>query len=505
MSQKLSPGGQKKLHVWLYASFVLVTSFFTYMYRFDFPPNPFWDEPYHIASAQKYLSGVYFMEQHPPLGKLFIAFGEKVVHGNEKNDQFINTDYAANIPQGFNFAGYRLFPSLFAWLTASVLFFIFLFITGSNPLSALLSFLYVFDNAQIVHSRGAMVDSTLTFFGMLCVLLFLHLQRRDKSSNLNAHCMLSIFLGVCFALAVTTKVVALIFILLFPLIASRLYPNWKKISLFCILSSVSFFITYCSVWQIHFSNGTRIVTELADSGYYQASEQYKSILATHGQNSLSSFPVMLRDHLKFVKHYNVGVPRLDLCKKDENGSPSYFWPFGARSINYRWEQSNENEYRYLYLQSNPVAWGLGLLGVIFTVILLVGACLFNALEKLRHPFLLLTFLGFYCSYMLAISRITRVMYLYHYFLPLLFSFILFALVVANIQRIGRFVVNDDRRIVSMTVLGLLIFGAFQFYRPLSYYEPITDKAFSRRAILQLWELTCVRCQKLSWFVVPAPK
>ncbi len=502
MTQKLSDKGQKKLHVWLYASFVLVTSFFTYMYRFDFPPSPFWDEPYHIASAQKYLNGVYFMEQHPPLGKLFIAFGEKIVHGNEKNDQFITTDYANNIPQGFNFAGYRLFPSLFAWLTASVLFFIFLFITKSSPLSALLSFLYVFDNAQIVHSRGAMVDSTLTFFGMLCVLLFLHLQRKDRLLTIHAHCLFSIALGMFFAFAVTTKVVALIFILLFPLVVVRLYPDWKRILLFGILSFTSFCIAYASVWQIHFSSGTRIVTELADSGYYQASEQYKSILSNQTQDSLSSFPVMLRDHLKFVKHYNVGVPRLDLCKKDENGSPSYFWPFGARSINFRWEQANENEYRYLYLQSNPVAWGLGFLGVVCSVILLVGSVVFSIKEKLQQPFLLTTFLGFYFSYMFAISRITRVMYLYHYFLPLLFSFVLFALVLANIQRIGKFVMTDDRRIVTMTILGLLIFGAFQFYRPLSYYEPITDKAFNRRAIFQLWELTCVRCNKLSWAVVP---
>ncbi len=494
---------QKKSHVWLYAIFILVTSFFTYMYRFDYPPSPFWDEPYHVAAAQKYLNGVYFMEPHPPLGKLLIALGEKIVHGNARNDQFLTTDYASNIPNGFDFAGYRLFPSLLAWLTAPILFFIFLFITGSSPLSALLSFLYVFDNAEIVHSRGAMVDSTLTFLGMLCVLLFLYLQRKDRNVSIRQHCVLSALFGLSFGLAMSTKVLAMIFILFFPLIIFRLIPDWKKVTLFVVSSISVMLVAYVSVWQIHFSLGKKVIPALPDNGYYQASEELKAIIDAGKTGALASFPVMLRDHLLFGPHYTKGVPRLDLCKKDENGSPWYFWPLGARSINYRWEQQNENEYRYLYLQSNPVAWGLGLLGVSLSIILLFGSFFFTAKEKLKQPFLLIVFLGMYCSYMVAISRITRVMYLYHYFIPLLLSFILFSIALVNIQKIGRLKMTEDRRIAFMTVLGLLVFAAFQFYRPLTYYEPLTDSAFKKRAVVTLWELTCVRCENLSWIVVPA--
>ena len=488
--------------VWVYATFVLVTSFFTYMYRFNFPTSPFWDEPYHIASAQKYLNGVYFMEQHPPLGKLFIALGEKMVHGNPKNNQFISTDYATTIPGDFDFSGYRLFPSLFAWLTAPVLFFIFLFLTRSSPLAALFSFLYIFDNAQIVHSRGAMIDSTLTFFGMLCVLLFLHLQRKDLRISIKCHCVLSLLFGICFGLAMATKIVALIFVLLIPLILYRLVPDWRKCVLFFLVMSTGFLITYASVWEIHFSLGKRIVPELPDQGYYQATLEEKSILKKHTQGSWSSFDTMLQGALAFIPHYNNGVPRLDLCKMDENGSPSYFWPFGARAINYRWEQADDTHYRYLYLQSNPVAWGLGLLGVVLSVILLSGTVLFPVKEKLRDPFLMMTFLLLYGGYMVAISRITRVMYLYHYFLPLLFSYILCAIVCMNLTRIGSLAITENRRTVAITVLGFLIFGAFQFYRPLTYYEPITDVAFKQRSLVSLWELQCVKCGHSSRLVVP---
>ena len=206
--------------------------------------------------------------------------------------------------------------------------------------------------------------------------------------------------------------------------------------------------------------------------------------------------------LKYVTHYNNGVPRLDLCKPDENGSPSFLWPFGGRTIDYRWEQSGEGVYRYLYLVPNPVSWALGFIGVILAAFLLLGPVFFTVKERLKHPFLLLTFLGMYAGYMIAISSISRVMYLYHYFLPLSFSFILFSLVVINIQRVGSYVINEDRRILAMTVTGFLIFAAFQFFRPLSYYEPISDSAFKMRAVAPVWELTCVRCQKKSGLVVP---
>ena len=113
----------------LFLGLVTVLSYFTFFHGYTNPPHLFWDENYHVASAQKYLNGVYFMEQHPPLGKLLIAAGELLVDANRVDHQFIAADYARNLPQDFSFAGYRLFPILFAWLTAPVLFLIFRVVT----------------------------------------------------------------------------------------------------------------------------------------------------------------------------------------------------------------------------------------------------------------------------------------------------------------------------------------------------------------------------------------
>ncbi|MDD4319421.1 MAG: phospholipid carrier-dependent glycosyltransferase, partial [Candidatus Peribacteraceae bacterium] len=335
----------------VFLAFVLFLSFLTYFFRYTEPPRVFWDENYHIASAQKYLNGVYFMEQHPPLGKLLIALGEKLLSPNERTDQFLGTDYAADFSDDFSFAGYRLFSALLGWLTAPLLFLIFLYITRNSLFAALLSFLYIFDNALLVHIRGAMLEGPLMFFCALMVLAYFLLLEYGERPRRFA--WLSLLFGVSFGLVATTKLFGLAMILFLPAYLYTLLPHWKRIAKATALFSVGFLAVYCSVWYIHFALGKTIQPTLPDNGFYQASDAYKTVIAEGRTASLLAFPVMLRDSIRYVPFYNRGAPRLDLCKADENGSPFYLWPLGARSINYRWETPDGTEYRYLYLQSNP--------------------------------------------------------------------------------------------------------------------------------------------------------
>ncbi len=480
--------------------FILILSYFTMVHNFSNPPALFWDENYHIASAQKYLNGVYFMEPHPPLGKMLIALGEKIVNANPVDNQFIGTDYATNPPPGFSFTGYRLFPVLLAWLTAPLLFCIFLLITRRQLWAMFFSMLYIFDNAIIVHLRSAMLESTLLFFGSLCVLAFLMLleAKSDRKKFRNA----SLFFGLSFGCVLATKAFGLIFILLPFALMFFLWPDWKKFLRFAWISAITFIVVYCGIWYMHFSIGSTVNPALPDQGYYQASQEYKDILTQHKTRSLLSFPVMLRDHLDFVSHYQRGVPRLDLCKMDENGSPWFYWPFGGRTINYRWETPDGGAYRYLYLVPNPVVWAVGLIGIVLSAFLLLSSVLLPLKEPLERRYLLATFLGIYVSYMIAVSQITRVMYLYHYFIPLLLSFILAAISFMEIKRIGKFTLNDDRRTGLLLTMAVLIFLGFQFMHPFSYYELIGDTNVKRRNILDIWEVRCVKCDQQSPVVIP---
>lgn len=492
--------------------FVLVLSFFTYFWNFTNPPYLYWDENYHIASGQKYLSGVYFMEPHPPLGKLMIALGEKLVNANPEDDQFIGTDYAKDLPEGFSFFGYRLFPVLFGWLIAPLLYLTFLLITRKPIWATLLSFLYIFDNALITHSRAAMLDSTMLFFCMAMIALYyLILKHKEHKNKLPAY---SLLFGISFGCLMGTKALGLIMVLFFGLVILGLRSkkwdrhildirpksfDWKKIWQFLALSLTGFLITYASIWQVHFSLGKRVVESLPDQGYYQASESHKSLLSA----KRTHFPLMLGEHLDFLGHYAKGVPELNLCKADENGSPFFFWPFGARAINYRWETPDGNIYQYIYLQSNPVVWGVALLGILVAFALLVSS-VFVPKFQLTHGREILIWFALWASYMIAISQIDRVMYLYHYFIPLLFSFVLFGYVFMELKQIGMLTLTENVKNWCLLSLGILIFAAYYFYRPLSYYEPIGDEAFRKRMVFPLWELHCVHCEKDSLIADPLP-
>ncbi|ALM09459.1 MAG TPA: hypothetical protein DEB30_05670 [Candidatus Peribacter riflensis] len=479
---------------------VLLLSYLTYFQNYSYPPQLFWDENYHIASAQKYLNGVYFMEPHPPLAKLLIALGEKIYHPNLAANQFITTDYARDLPDGFSFVGYRFFPTLLAWLTAPLLYLIFLLLTRSPQYSTLLSFFYVFDNALIVHARGAMLDSTLLFFITLIILAFLLvLETRDKPNTFFPSAAL---FGAAFGAAMTTKDTALIMILLLPFIAWKLWPDRQKIGRMLGAMAVAFAVVFCSVWYAHFAIGSTVNPSLPDNGYYQASDEYKQILNQGLTRSFSSFSIMLRDSLRFTGHYARGVPRLDLCKRDENGSPFYFWPLGARSINFRWETPDGTDYRYLYLQVNPAVWWISFVAVLLAIGLLASQVFFPFREPLKHRFLLTAFMTLYVCYMIAISQLDRVMYLYHYFPPLLFGFVILSLVFMELKRFWTWEFTAQGKKVGLLVVGLIVFVGFQFYRPLTYYQPITDEQFKRRAFFELWELTCVKCDKVSSLAIP---
>lgn len=485
--------------------FVLVASYFTYVHNFSNPQSLFWDENYHIASAQKYLNGIHFMEPHPPLGKMFVALGEYLLDENPVDDQFIGTDYGKHLPPGFSFTGYRLFPTLFGWLTAPVLFLIFLILTRNALWATFLSFFYVFDTALIVHSRAAMLDSTMLFFSattILFYLLALDAHRRGQvPSNPPARPRVPVpvlLFGISFGLLAATKVLGVALILLLLPMLWTLRKDRRKMfrTLFTFAAGAA--VIYLGIWQLHLSITKEVNPVLPDQGYYQASEEYKELLDA-GKTNLA---VMLRDHLAFLPHYEKGVPRLDMCKSDENGSPWFLWPFGGRTINYRWETADGDLYRYLTLQVNPAVWFLGLLGIILSVIIVGASLLFPGRSKFQNLFHIIVFLSIYVAYMVAIARIDRVMYLYHYFIPLILSFILFGLALQEIRQIGRWVVTDTRRTNILLGCAVLIFAAFQIYRPLAYYEPLSDEQVKRRNVLAIWELHCARCARESMLVVP---
>lgn len=480
MKLKLSPFA-------FFSTLVMLVSFFTYFQNYWYPPGLFWDENYHIASAFKYLNNVMFMEPHPPLGKLFIALGEYLLNPNKDiaMGYALGTDYLSTIPNGFSFIGVRFFPALFGMLSALLFFWILLQITKHHWLAFAFTCLYLFENALILQSRSAMLESTEIFFILSALLFFLHLLGRGML-RWRDYC----FLGMLVGASIAVKLNGSVLILLLPFLLSHenglvvktvlQKQTWIKTILFFF----GILFVFCGSYYVHGAISTQVPT----NNYYLASDAYKQILQTGRTNDPRNFPVMLADNLFFIPHYQNGVPKYDSTKVDENGSLPYTWAFGNKSINYRWE-TNHGLTRYLYFQGNPIIWLFGLVGL-FLGIGLVSAVLFFK-QRVRDKklfFLIVVFLSLYMGYMIPILFIQRVLYLYTYLIPLLFSLLLGFSVFC--YRYSKALSRTKTKII-VGMLVFLIITAYFFFSPLTYYEPLTKNELLQRSWFSFWGLQSV--------------
>jgi dolichyl-phosphate-mannose--protein O-mannosyl transferase len=491
-------GGKfNKYLVLLYISIILVVSSFVILYNYDYPANLYWDENYHISSAQKYLSQVFFYDLEPPLGKLFIAVGEKIINPNQNinTSSFLSVDYIKEIPEGYSFKGVRLFPVLFAFLCPLVFFMILYTITRKLTLSALFSFIYLFDNALVVHFRGAMLESTQMFFVLVSIALFVNYFNRHEESSVLDYFTLAVFV----ALASCVKINALILLLL-PL-ALFIKANYEKIILlfsrkffFAFLNvlkhsikpimafSLGFIITSILIFSVHFSSSQKIV----EGKDYSISYDYK-IMVEKGNVPPVYFFTMLNDYYMYSTNYAKAIPSLNFCKEGETASYPLQWLVGARAINYRWE-GNDNSVKYLYLVPNPVVWLIGLVGLIVSLAMIIAVLVFKMKVKNKNLFsLVLVFTIMHVCYMITMLQIARVLYLYHYFIPLVFSLILFYLQFNYIfeEQISK---NSPRVYVYILIIVIATLFLFWFLSPLTYYEPLTTKEFMKRAIFGFWDM-----------------
>jgi len=474
----------KALFIYLFA--VLIIAFFTYFQNYSKPAAVFWDENYHIASASKYLEGVMYMEPHPPLGKLFIALGEYILHPNDTLNvhYFTQTDYIKKFPAGYSFEGMRLFPTLFGAF-ASVLFFLILYrISRRQQLSFLFTSLYLFANAFILQSRSAMLESTQTFFIFLSIYYFLVLFDRE-SKSWKEYFILGIFMG----LAITVKINGLIVTLLYPFL--YFYRCNKSLGIFHHLKYfigyglsvlLGILIIWVSVFYIHFNLGTTLGAKS-----YKASSQYKEILKDHTESNPTNFPIMMKDSIAYMVDYTKHVPKYNPCKKGENGSLATTWPFGNKSINYRWSKK-DGKTSYLYLQINPIIWFSIFLSIVLASALMISKMMFGLHAKDTRLFYLISLFTFmYFSYMVVMFNAGRVMYLYHYFVPLFFgAFVLFLLY----NYIFKEELENNNKLLQFATYIFIaeVIYVFWYFSVFTYYTPITTPEFIDREWFEFWKL-----------------
>lgn len=469
-----------------YSTMVLFVSYFTYFRSYWRPDGLFWDENYYLTSIYKYLHHIWFMQEHPPLGKLIMALGEKIFHVNSGLDlsYFLTTDHIANVPATFSFVGVRFFPVLLATLSA-VLFFLLLYrIFRHRNLALAGSSLYLFENALIVQSRGAMLDSLQIFFALTAILCFL-IALDSQPVRLRHYLVLGLLVGATMAVKLTGAVLLILFGLLFLKIEKWRDVKeffWKLLKNGLVFGAAAMFIFAGSYYvQVLVSQNV-----LANN-YYKASSRLKQVVDKRSLANPLNLPLVVRDSLHYTKQYEASVPHYKANDPAETGSRFYTWPFGDKAINYR-QEVNDNQVKYLYLQGNPLIWLAGLAGLVYSIYLIIRVWFFKKpVANRRLFFIICSLLGLYLTYMVAVAFIERVLYLYHYLLPLIFSLLLFF--TAYVYRFEAAIKRKDRCLIAGTVVFVgSVVAVYWFFSPLTYYQPLSPSAFHLRQWLPFWHL-----------------
>jgi dolichyl-phosphate-mannose-protein mannosyltransferase len=351
MLKKLKPYSQ-----YLYPLLLLICSFGVYFTYYGSPQSMFWDENYHIVSAQKHIDNVMYMEPHPPLGKMLMGLTEVMIGANDNVDKhkLDETDYikGEDAPPEMQYTGFR-FPSV-VLMAFSVLFFYGILhrITKNSLIAFAFSSYIIFDNALVVHARGAMLEGVQLFFILAALYYFTLAITASKKILLKHYAILGIFIGLVISVKVNGFILLLLFVMLFGV------DQWQHLTKFNPLALAQRLalavpagiapvaLVFFGVFYIHIGMGTKVLPEHT----YKASPQYLEAIREGKTWSPSTFMLGMRDNLKYMSEYADGVPKLDECKSDENGSHPVDWMIGKKTISYRWDKDTvdgKSQVRYV--------------------------------------------------------------------------------------------------------------------------------------------------------------
>lgn len=447
---------------------LLVLSAVTHFAFFGHPNQTVFDEVHFGKFISGYLTGEYFFDIHPPLGKLLIS----------------GLGYLTGFKPGFSFAAIgetfsdhhylwlRLLPTLAGTLLPLIIFLLALELSFSNRSAFLAGFFVIFENALNIQSRFILLDSFLLLFGFSALLFYL----KYRHQNFNSKWLT--WSGVMAGLAASVKWTGLAFlaiILLFELIrlgqSGRRIADWLKAFLGFILIPLAI---YVSIFAIHF----HLLTKSGTGDAFMSREFQKTLTGNPNENNLEIKEI---DFVEKFKEVNKQMYQANerITATHPYGSKWYTWPFLNRTVFY-WQKDIGTQQEKIYLLGNPLIWWAGTIAMLFLLI----HCLQNLFQKIKgstldpeplptasygaglqkgrtlgfvESFLLL---GFFIN-LLPFIGIKRVMFLYHYFPSLIFTLLTLAYL-SERQKKGFFTF-----LIIIAVAGFLYFSPFTYGLPLS--------------------------------------
>lgn len=441
------------------------------------PPSPaqgeVFDEIYFADFAHDDLTGVSYFDPEPPLAKEVIAAGEWLDGAYRGIFQGAHGSFA---DLGFNTVGWRIMVCIVGTLCVPLMYLLALQLWRERWFAVAAATFVAFDGMFFVQSRIGMIDIIPIFFIMLAYTLFLiHLKARSRIDSL----VTLVLTGVVLGLAVASKWIALaalasiIFFLVMRPLARHLaislgggdrpwrwgflkgpgLPGGAEAEVYwptAVIALVAIPVAiYLVSWlPFFYMSGPYQFHSLGDivNYNYQAYEYHAHLKATHPFGSTwFSWPFLYRPVLYYYQYQGLGTDAI-------SGRPLVA---GIVDL------------------GNPVIWWAGIAAVLSLPYFVLRHRSFPAAVIL---------VGFVTQY-LPWSKVSRVIFLYHFFGGLLFLLLALAFVLTWMQRAGplrvelfgeRFELSTRWVVPAFCALAVV---SFLFFYPIWTGTPISDTSY----------------------------
>lgn len=432
------------------------------------PSGALWDESYYLTTTQRYLEGRAQYASHPPLGLMLMAAGDRLMGRNDPATTHamvaLKTVDGKQIPVGYDFFGIRFASALCGALASLAFYAMVVRLTGRARLAALLTIPILFDNALIVQFRAAQLDGPQMLFTVLSLAAFLGAIRGVRSSH--------IAFGICVGLAAMVRLNGVLLSLLgIALLWMDIRRDGFGAARLRVVAAMllPFVATVALVLLVHVLASPHMpaLDEAGSKDLLYMSPRYQAWLRDGGMLSPAVFSDAATGYWRFMMADLGGMTLTDV-----NGSSPLYWPFGQKTITYRWV-SGVRGTAYVQMVPNLLGWWLAggaiLAGIVTTF----------ATRPLRDPdprrFAIGALTAWYGVFLIAnlVLAHGRVMYVYHYFMGLIVAYTVLALLLS-----GWLDPNDAtfarRRRIAKTG-GIAVICTYFWLFPLTYNVRIDDR------------------------------
>ncbi len=454
--------------------FILTTTLV--FYNLKTPNHNVFDETYYIPSAQRYINGAFFLQSHPPLGKLLIALGQSIYQPDTGaefiNQQTLRDDWTNDM----DITGYRIAPAVFGCFVPLLIYLILSKILKNNWLAFGLALLVAFDTTFLILARIAMLDVFLFFFIFLGIYLFILLQAFPQP-DAKFYRLLAFFALVAACAANVKDTGLILFVPLAYLFFKYGWKKWKALLSIGAIFSTVFLTIYLGLWALHFS----ITPNLIGDYNHNVSHEYQQILDSISPDLNRAQGLAIKVFYAIKEHY------IDLSgiSEDEFTSPWYKWPLGGKAILFRWLTEEGTYFKSIVFVGNPITWLLSFLGVLFGTAAVLSDIFFKHLREnaIRSKRLLVFFVSLYWLYLIPFWPNSRATYIYYYIPAMIFGLIILGL---SLSLTEWFSSSTAKWLISIAIICVVI--TFWIYRPFIYYLPLTLQQYGWRTLWPIWQL-----------------